>query len=81
MVFKAVIEYKDYTTKEHRVLTFVDSQFDRILLDIREHFAYWNNFTAVEPIKITIEKVKDNTPTLGVHTGDVVQVKDIFGKR
>lgn len=57
------------------------TQFDDLVEFIKTYLAQWNNFNPEMNFDIYVKKVPNDTPTIGIHTGDGVHVKDIFGQR
>lgn len=56
------------------------SQFDEVVEFIKTCMAQWNNFNPETSFNVIIRKVPSDTPTLGISTGDGIDVQDVFGR-
>lgn len=57
-------------------------QFHDAMEHIKQHLAQWNNFEDIEqPQIIVVHRKPSDTPTIGISTGEVIDVEDIFGRR
>lgn len=57
------------------------TQFNDMVEFIKAYLAQWNNFNPDMGFDIYIKKVPNDTLTLGVHSDETVETKDVFGRR
>jgi len=57
------------------------TQFNDVLEHIKTYMAQWNNFSPQMRFEVFVRKVPSEAETIKVHSGEVVQIKDVFGQR
>lgn len=66
---------------EEGATPFAFSTFDAAWEFIRQDMAQWNNFHPELLFKVQIRKIPSDTEAFGVHSGENIKAKDVFGRR